>query len=995
MKFIRNEHLANKPGLGNRPGFALLITIVLVAFLVLILVGLASFTRVETQVAANTIALAKARQNALFALNLALSQIQKHAGPDARVTARADILENVAPSYANNPHWVGVWDALAAERLPRTWLVSGNESSAVNTPARVPTGDLNRNTFQDTGTLVSLVGNNSAGASGGVVVNKVNLMSNSVPGLTGDNIIGRYAWWVGDEGIKARVNLPERSTALTAYEPRTDLRAVARQESPRQTPVATAITGASNTDPQLDRVVLDTQLALLAGVANADVRDRFHDVSVTSLGVLANTESAASRGLKQDLSITPNLISPQFANVANFSTYMQAPGPADYTRVYRMRPPSSTASGAIIDSVAPVLTEFVLQFYIRGMVGSNSLTLRVQGLYELLNPYTSELALEPLQLIVEGLPTVQVLTGSSTTPAMVNLDDVLRGTQPRVVIHLPNAGSLVDPNLFRFLPGRLLNWGGTADRGATSGTPVPSLLATANQRTASVIQQDFMAAGTLPAALVAGDTLSLSTAGPTTLTVTLVRSSDGVTLATYESPVFDALVKGSYAFDSNSSAFTYRFRLRDRSNFLPPAGWLEDIEPRHPSPPPSFFFTGTTQPGDAPLSPSAAINDNTQLFNRSASTGSTVDSVRHVQDTALFELPRAPYTNLASLQHLGYVGERPYSLGNTWGSARNTVFDRYFFSGSSAANPALGATPQNFRNQRLRLYVNDILPPPSLADFRAVPSARSSRYVLAEGQFNINSTSEAAWEAILATITIPSWDFVNPGDYGAQDTATPTANAALNGVFLRFPQSAQETYDIDQISGVILQPSERRHYRRGVIRISDDDRSALAARIVRNIKSKAAATGPFLTVRDFLDPQTFLGGESVLSEAITHVAAARAGTTWIRNERAFTELALSGDIDANSPSYLLQSDVLSSIAAAVSPRSDTFTIRAYGESFNPVTNRSEAGAWLEATVQRIPDFVESTTNPAEANFSTLSAINQTYGRKFKITQIRWLTATDI
>ena len=72
-------------------GFALLVTIILVAFLVLVLVGLATFTRVETQVAANTQSQAQARQNALMALNIALGQLQKHTGPDQRVTATADL----------------------------------------------------------------------------------------------------------------------------------------------------------------------------------------------------------------------------------------------------------------------------------------------------------------------------------------------------------------------------------------------------------------------------------------------------------------------------------------------------------------------------------------------------------------------------------------------------------------------------------------------------------------------------------------------------------------------------------------------------------------------------------------------------------------------------------------------------------------------------------------------------------------------------------------
>src|SRR5690606_30874147 len=73
-------------------GFALLITITLVAFLVLILVGLATLTRVETQVAANSQLQTQARQNALMALNIALGQLQKPTGTNQRITARADII---------------------------------------------------------------------------------------------------------------------------------------------------------------------------------------------------------------------------------------------------------------------------------------------------------------------------------------------------------------------------------------------------------------------------------------------------------------------------------------------------------------------------------------------------------------------------------------------------------------------------------------------------------------------------------------------------------------------------------------------------------------------------------------------------------------------------------------------------------------------------------------------------------------------------------------
>src|SRR5690606_33994610 len=139
------------PSVSER-GFALLITITLVAFLVLILVSIATLTRVETQVAANSQQLSQARQNPRMARNIAIGQLQKYAGPGQRVTARAD-LEN--PAGTVNTHWVGVYGSSVAADYNDTpvtiataltdsanvspggssarllnWLVSGNEATA-------------------------------------------------------------------------------------------------------------------------------------------------------------------------------------------------------------------------------------------------------------------------------------------------------------------------------------------------------------------------------------------------------------------------------------------------------------------------------------------------------------------------------------------------------------------------------------------------------------------------------------------------------------------------------------------------------------------------------------------------------------------------------------------------------------------------------------------------------------------------------------------------
>lgn len=223
-----------RPGTkGKRAGFALLITITLLAFLVLLLVSLASLTRVETQVASNNQTLAQARQNALFAVNLALGQLQKYTGPDRRVTARADIttvgdkLTRVSGEPVvtdiKNPLWTGVWDSSKWEPLtgkydgamrgrtkpdPMTWLVSGNEDAATPrkyTPAAALPASSATTPKQVLVNGVAADGSVDA-ANPRVEAPVVAIESDNIPGMSGKQAVGHYAWWVGDEGVKARLS---------------------------------------------------------------------------------------------------------------------------------------------------------------------------------------------------------------------------------------------------------------------------------------------------------------------------------------------------------------------------------------------------------------------------------------------------------------------------------------------------------------------------------------------------------------------------------------------------------------------------------------------------------------------------------------------------------------------------------------------------------------------------------------------------------------------
>ena len=75
----------------QQAGFALIITLLLMAFLILLVVCMASLPRVETQIALNNQTAEKARQTALFALNIALGHQQKAAGPDQPISRCSDV----------------------------------------------------------------------------------------------------------------------------------------------------------------------------------------------------------------------------------------------------------------------------------------------------------------------------------------------------------------------------------------------------------------------------------------------------------------------------------------------------------------------------------------------------------------------------------------------------------------------------------------------------------------------------------------------------------------------------------------------------------------------------------------------------------------------------------------------------------------------------------------------------------------------------------------
>jgi hypothetical protein len=354
----------------SRSGFALLITITLLAFLVLLLVSLASLTRVETQVASNNQQVAQARQNALMALNIALGELQKYAGPDQRTTARSDMDAALVNTSVKSGRWVGVYGSgvsanyadapsvvaakIAADAASGpdngsqarllNWLVSGNEGTAFDPGSAVAAdGHITAAPPSFAFTPADPVANIAGGAptvagnearllvgpgTVGTAVNdyvaaplvNIEAAAGQVPGLSGAATIGRYAWWVGDENTKARINLPlTQDTArlpqafVNASRAAVELMDGVNIEGAAATAPADAaahrLTSYNPATPAsadaIPRLLNTNQLDMLgtnaasATALTAARKYRFHDLTAASSSVLSDTYAG---GLKKDLS---------------------------------------------------------------------------------------------------------------------------------------------------------------------------------------------------------------------------------------------------------------------------------------------------------------------------------------------------------------------------------------------------------------------------------------------------------------------------------------------------------------------------------------------------------------------------------------------------------------------------------------------------------------------------------------------------------------------
>jgi hypothetical protein len=277
-------------------GFALVVTVSLLALLSVIALGFLSLSAVTLRSSTQDRAQMEARANARLALMMAIGELQKHAGPDMRVTAPADILNEEMPPLT------GVWrswegtdheasgsfkgrptapDYAAKESRLISWLVSGASPELAMDQLSTLVG---KTASPDSVALVA-DGSLAEGDDRQVHVTLQTLADG-----------GKYAWWVSPENQKARFPKP--------YEPQNDTTA----------DWSALVSNHSVSDPGdfgLDALLNDASPAAKTHtLATADIYadanaafspgKSFHDLSTHSIGLLTNV---ATGGWRKDLSL--------------------------------------------------------------------------------------------------------------------------------------------------------------------------------------------------------------------------------------------------------------------------------------------------------------------------------------------------------------------------------------------------------------------------------------------------------------------------------------------------------------------------------------------------------------------------------------------------------------------------------------------------------------------------------------------------------------------
>jgi hypothetical protein len=259
---------------------------------------------------------------------------------------------------------------------------------------------------------------------------------------------------------------------------------------------------------------------------------------------------------------------------------------------------------------------------------------------------------------------------------------------------------------------------------------------------------------------------------------------------------------------------------------------------------------------------------------------------------------------------------------------------------------------------------------------------QSASQLMVNGAFNVNSTRVEAWKAMLGSTRLAG--FGNGSGIPFPRILAPREGAWKNG----------DSADSDAVWA-------------GYRELNEAEVNRLAIAIVAEVKKR----GPFLSLADFVNrrlAEDETGRMGALQAAIENAGLNSTLVSGfpLNNRSSLPDYAhpdnlpdatrmeqtLKPDSKAwGATAYLTQADVLQVLGPALTARSDSFVIRAYGDAVDP-GGRVQARAWCEAVVQRTPEPLapdESGINPVGAGR------DGDFGRRFIIQSFRWLSPDEV
>ncbi|WOO39617.1 hypothetical protein [Rubellicoccus peritrichatus] len=1059
----------------------------MMALVLLILITLSTLVQVEIVSSTSNVAINEARANARSALNLALGELQKFAGPDQRVTARADLLMGNNPVAATQ-HYVGVFPTDGANdainNTPLTWLVSQqNPTTDIDTLA------LN----QDKIRMQRL-------ADG--IDDSDDIFADAIQVVSSYGTIGHMAYVIDDEGLKAKVNIQAETPNANDLEERLGQSIV---------PIPNTLSQLAE-DSSLGKETaqkLNSLTDLKSFTPGSDVNELLRHYTLSSDGLLTDVRDG---GLKRDLTIAfeesavfdnvfsgaDNLLLTEdrrdqlsfpngYANWSILRDYYNSFNligndgvmnertrtdgtelvKINFTHLHDFGPHDLPHPYHNISPAQPIMSRLQYTYWVEYVESPTNPEdyfprLHIRPVVAYYNPYNVPLVLSRPQWILRNIPSTSLEVGGqgrneknlSTNSSMgYVLNDAVRSPilDPGEIMFMSFSGSVPlgsenasgnIANLTSDLAGilnasRYIDWTDVDDVKISvpkdsNGIPLSQVIQDVDIGHAYRLLRWDTNNGIIPNA----------TGGYFGVRQMLFQYINYDNISLNGGKMGKQIPDSTFTFDSSNpnnisqekTIGVWLRTTREEFNQIRPlvdgnirfifgdGRWdqISGIEAMAP-------FSGSEQGLGSTDSRGEMFTSIPQqsLSGKGLGGGSIDDLLTGSDSVVIFDIPRAPLVSLGQLQHANLARfnyEPTFVIGNSYANIRfpmgdiegtlsdslskadsiagpftlydisyltnEALWDGYFFStipqGMSDEDfEDLMSEEAPLANARLKLIDPEALisDKDDLRDTTAGAGSFETNAALltVDGMFNVNSTSVPAWKALLTSLAgqeVPRFDL---------QTGQLESWANENEIrFSKFSAPLGEGFNTGD-------PDSYDNFWNGYRTLTETQVDELANAIVDQVKQR----GPFNSMAEFVNRVLVdddLGRSGALQAALDDPSVSinsdiPASYQFPASLDGSIGDRISGNQSSGFAGSLSQGDILQALAPVLSVRSDTFRIRAYGDSYDPITQETTGRAWCEAIVQR--NVTPVGVNPVNSMTDLVNG-DPTFGRQFEIVSFRWL-----